>query len=368
MGIELESEFNETLENFNLIENEIDIQPIGSGHINDTYLITPITKPYRNYVLQRLNHQVFEYPHEVMANIKMVCDHIKAKTISNVDDRFILEVVNTKSGDLLYKDSQGNYWRMYNHIPNSTTIDLVKTKNQAFEAARTYGEFTKFISDLDPKNFSTPIPEFHNIEKRYQALTKSVANNTVDRCRHAQEEIEIAFSVQSISDRVIEGLEMGELPIHVTHNDTKINNVLLDKITGKGICVIDLDTVMPGTLVYDFGDMVRTFVSPVEEDEPDLSKVDLRMDIFQSMCQGYLAEVANILTATEKSLLIDGAKLMTLIMAVRFLTDFLEGDIYYKTGRKEHNLDRCRNQLHLLHLIIKKENELNRVINSLSYV
>jgi len=366
MGIKSASKFKEILRDFDLKEGEIEIQPFRSGHINDTYLITSrAQRPFHNYVLQRLNHQVFKDPNAVIENIRMVCNHLKEKTISNKLDRFTLELVNTRSGHLLYNDSQGNYWRMYNHIPNSVTIDLVETENQAFEAARTFGEFTKFISDLDPSNFSTTIPEFHSIEKRYQALMLSIEKDTVGRCRLAQEEIEMAISVRNISDRIINALETGELPVHVAHNDTKINNVLLDKVTGKGICVIDLDTVMPGTVLYDFGDMVRTFVSPVEEDELDLSKVELRMDIFRSMCDGYFTEVADVLTTTEKSLLTDGAKLMTLIMGVRFLTDFLEGDIYFKTNRKVHNLDRSRNQFHLLNLIIEKENELKEVIYSL---
>jgi len=252
-----------------------------------------------------------------------------------------------------YQDEQHDYWRCFHFIDHSITLERVENGRQAQEAAKAFGNFMVALSGFEPSALHITIQDFHNIGKRLNDLDEAVYSDRLSRRSRATDEIKKVAEMKNIASEFLS--VRADLPIRVTHNDTKINNVLFDANTGKGLCVIDLDTVMPGTLLSDFGDMVRTFTSPSEEDEKDLSKVFFRPEIFIALSQGFLEETVHILSQVEKNNLILGGKIMIYMQAIRFLTDFLAGDLYYKTDYPEHNLVRTRNQLKLLNSFLKHE-------------
>ena len=254
---------------------------------------------------------------------------------------------------------------MMNFVSDSTSFDVAEKPETAFEAAKAYGYFQKQLIDLNPDDFFPVIVDFHNLEMRMNNFYKVLDGDPANRNQYAKEEIEFVKANEDISHKLKELLGNNLIPTRVTHNDTKINNVLLDKDTLKGISVIDLDTVMPGTILFDFGDMIRTFISPAEEDEIDLTKVVLRLDIFKAMAAGYLSELKELLTITEIENLVFGGKVMTFMIGLRFLTDYLEGDVYFKTSRQNHNLDRSRTQFKLLSEINNNEAALVKIITDI---
>jgi hypothetical protein len=334
--------------------------PLGSGHINDTYLVSTSTD---KYVLQKINHNIFPEVEKMNDNIDRALTHLFTKQLSGKEQRFKnLAIIFCKNGLNHFRDKDGNYWRMMNFVSNSVSYDVAKNPEIAFEAAKSFGYFQKKLSDLNPNDFFPVIKDFHNLEMRMKLFKDIVANNSENRNQFAAKEIEFVKTREHLSIRLKDLLESGKIPVRVTHNDTKINNVLLDKVTLKGIAVVDLDTIMPGTALFDFGDMVRTFTSPAEEDEKDLSKVSLRLEIFEAIASGYLSELKDLLTKTEINNLVFGGKLMTFMIGLRFLTDYLQGDVYFKTSREKHNLDRCRTQFKLLMEIEEKENTLQKMI------
>lgn len=348
---------------FSIKGNSIEAIPFGSGHINDTFLITTTSE---KYILQRLNHNIFKNIEKMNRNIIKALKHLYTKQKVNNDFRFNdLEIIMCNNGNNHHKDKDGNYWRMMNFVSGSTSFDVAEKPATAFEAAKAYGYFQKNLIDLNPDDFFPVIKDFHNLEMRMNSFKDVLEENPQNRNQFALAEIEFVKSHGHLSARLKELLDGNQVPIRVTHNDTKINNVLLDKETLKGIAVIDLDTIMPGTVLYDFGDMVRTFTSPAEEDETNLAKVVLRLDIFKAMAKGYLSELKDVLTETEKNLLVFGGKIMTFMIGLRFLTDFLNGDIYFNTTRKNHNLDRCRTQFKLLSEIEAQEEVMEQIIKGL---
>ena len=261
-------------------------------------------------------------------------------------------------------DENEDYWRMYNYVENSVSYSVIEKEEQAFQAAKAFGKMQRLCLDLNTKDFFDPIPDFHDLSKRYLKFDKVLKLSTEERRKKAEKEILFVQDQRKISDLIAELTEKGVLPLRITHNDTKLNNVLLDAKTGEGICVIDLDTLMPGLVLYDFGDMARTFTSPVPEDEKDNSKVIFRKEVFSALSKGYLSELSEVLTKTEKEQLITGAKYMILIIGLRFLTDYLENDVYFKTAYNEHNLVRAKNQFALLEDLLRKEEELKKIISS----
>jgi len=346
---------------FSIKGDFIDARPFGSGHINDTYLITTSSE---KYILQRLNHNIFINIEKLNQNIIKALNHFCKKQKLSNDSRFKeLEIILCKNGNNHYVDENGNYWRLMNFVSGSTSFDVAEKPETAFEAAKAFGYFQKNLIDLNPDDFFPVIKDFHNLEMRMNSFKDVLEKDPENRNQFASDEIEFVKSHEYLSIRLKELLESNQIPLRVTHNDTKINNVLFDKETLKGICVIDLDTIMPGTVLFDFGDMVRTFTSPVKEDETDLSKVVLRLEIFEAMAKGYLSELKDVLTQTEIDHLVFGGKIMTFMIGLRFLTDFLEGDVYYKTSKPNHNLDRCRTQFKLLTEIENKKEILQQIIN-----
>jgi N-acetylhexosamine 1-kinase len=332
-------------------------KPFGGGHINDTYLID-LKENDEKFVLQKINKNVFKTPIHVVQNIELYLNHLHQK------GEIQLRTYKTEIGDAFFVDEAGDYWRMFNAVENSISFDVIEKEDQAYQAAKSFGKMQRLCLDLNSKEFPETIPDFHNLEKRYQKFDKVFSCAKKDRLFNAENEILFVNEQRKVSDLVTELTDSGSLPIRVTHNDTKLNNVLLDKNTGEGICVIDLDTLMPGLVLYDFGDMVRTFTSPVPEDEKDSSKVILRNEIFAALSKGYLSELSEVLTEIEKEQLITGAKYMILIIGLRFLTDYLENDVYFKTAYEDHNLVRARNQFALLKDLLSKEEELKSIITT----
>ena len=337
--------------------------PFGNGHINDTYRVE-----YREngsverYILQRINHNVFRNPVALMENIERVTGHLATQVAGQPDaGRRVLTLIPTHAGPSWHHDADGYYWRAYRFIDRASTFDAVESTAQAFQAARAFGQFQSHLAGLPEPRLHDTIPDFHNTPKRFAALEAAIAADVVNRAKDARAEIAFAMAHKPMTGVLLSA----GLPERVTHNDTKFNNVMLDDATGEGICVIDLDTVMPGLALYDFGDMVRTTTSPAPEDEQDLSKVTMQFPMFEALVRGYIESASGFLTKEEKRLLAFSGKLITFEIGLRFLTDYLSGDTYFKIHREGHNLDRCRTQFKLVESIEQQEEAMNKLVELL---
>jgi Ser/Thr protein kinase RdoA (MazF antagonist) len=340
-----------------------DFAPYGSGHINDTYLVTcRSTGATVRYILQHINRNVFRNPAAVMENIERVTAHLAAQAAGALDnERRVLALIPACDGQSWYVDPEGETWRAYRFIDGAHTYDTPESSKLAFEAARAFGRFQQQLSSLPAPRLCETIPDFHHTPKRFAALRRAIDADSCNRAALAKPEIDFARAHKPITGVLL----AANLPERITHNDTKLNNVLFDNATGEGICVIDLDTVMPGLALYDFGDMVRTTTSPSAEDERDLSKVGLQFSLFEALVRGYLSTSGGFLTKSEKNLLAFSGKLITFEIGIRFLTDYLNGDTYFKIHREGHNLDRCRTQFKLVHSIERQEEEMKRLVESI---
>lgn len=333
----------------------------GSGHINDTYLAT-----YQNgtgevrYIHQWINHHVFTQPALVMENIQRVTSHqrrvLREAGVTDVDRR-ALSIVPALDGASFAQDASGDYWRTFDYISGAQTAEAIQSAAQAAEVARAFGIFQKQLVDLPGPRLHETIPAFHDTPSRFAALVAAIEADVCGRAKEVRPEIEFALSRESITGKLLALHKEGLIPERITHNDTKLNNVLLSQ-SGEAMCVIDLDTVMPGLALYDFGDMVRTATSPAMEDEQDLSKVTMQMPMFQALVDGYLSATNDFLTPAERDNLAFSGKLITFEIGIRFLTDFLSGDTYFRTQRPGHNLDRCRTQFALVESIEAQEEEM----------
>ncbi len=344
--------------------------PIGNGHIHDTYAADFQCGPEAvRYVVQRINHNVFRDPPKLTENIVRVTSHIRRKLVAaGVDDvdRKVMTAIPTIDGQHYCRLDNGDYWRMYKFIDGIYTCEEVEIPEQAYEAGRLFGLFQSMLEDLDGPSLHDTIPNFHDGPTRWAQFTEALTADSCDRAREAAAEVKFVQGVGWIFDVLPELVKKGEIPIRVTHNDTKVNNVLFDKATNKGLCVVDLDTVMSGLSLYDFGDLMRTSLSNAAEDERDLSKITLDVDRFKALVDGFLIGTGQTLNRAELDHLVHGGKMITLIMGVRFLTDYLNGDKYYKIERPSHNLDRCRTQLRLLELMIDKEDQMKEYVEQVS--
>jgi len=332
---------------FQLYGQFVSGEPYGSGHINDTFAIalTQGGTPVR-YILQRINHNVFRQPEVVQANIERVTSHQRDKLAAHGHgdlSRRALTLIPTHEGMSYYRDGDGNYWRVYIFIESAQTYDQIQSTDQAYRAARSFGEFVNQLSDI-PERLEETIPDFHNTPARFEVLKQAIEADAHNRAAGAADEIEYALSQAPIVGRLVDLNRQGLIPERVTHNDTKLNNVMIDDETGEGICVIDLDTVMPGLSLYDFGDMVRTAARPTAEDERDLDKVVADLSMYEALARGYVETLGSAMTPEEKRQLPFSAQLITYEIGIRFLTDYLQGDVYFKTHREGHNIDRCRTQ------------------------
>ncbi|NQU44134.1 aminoglycoside phosphotransferase family protein [bacterium] len=348
------------------VEGEfIQAEPYGSGHINDTFaaLYNDHGRRYR-CLHQRINHNIFKSPRALMENIQRVTEHIDARLLGEGDtdqQRHVLTLIPTQEGDVLLEHETG-CWRTYVFIEGAHTYDRVQVPTQAFEAARAFGKFQRAVADLSDPRLHETIPDFHNGPKRFQTFLEVLEKDSCNRAKDAKPEIGFLLENREMFSVLPDLLKAGSIPERITHNDCKFNNVMLDDATSEGACVIDLDTVMPGLIHFDFGDMVRTTTSPTEEDERDLSKVRMEMPMFKALLGGYLSAAGDFLTDTEIDYLPFSGKLITLIIGTRFLTDFLQGDTYFKIHREGHNLDRCRTQFHLVRSMDDQEDEMGRAL------
>ena len=340
--------------------------PYGSGHINDTYKVTvgqggqPV-----NYILQRVNHRVFPRVPELMRNIQRVTEHVRRQlaAIPGSDpSREALTLIPTIDNDCFCQDDDGNFWRAYIFIEHARTYDTATDTAQALQAARAFGAFQGMLMDLPGGPLFETIPDFHHTPRRFERLQAAIQADVNNRAANAAPEIAFALERAASTATVVDGLAAGTLPWRVTHNDTKINNVMLDDADGRGVCVIDLDTVMPGSILYDFGDQVRTTTVSAAEDEQDLGKVQFRLDMFEALIRGYLETAGSFLNDEEIRLLPFSGRLITFEIGIRFLTDYLDGDVYFKTHRPGHNLDRCRTQFEKVRQMEEQEEAMNQLL------
>lgn len=340
----------------------VDAESYGNGHINDTYLVSG------EYILQRINTSVFLKPEELMENFEKVTVYLKKKIQEEGGDpeREALTVIRTRDGKNYYKPDDQNVFRVLKFIKDTCSIEDSKTAKDLYEAGAGFGHFQKMLSDYPAETLHETILNFHHTPKRVEALKEAIRNDLAGRAKFVQEEIAFALENAVWADTVITGLADGTIPVRVTHNDTKINNILFDKNTGKAVCVIDLDTVMPGSMLYDFGDALRVGGSSAAEDETDLDKVWFETAAFEAFAKGYLSEMRASLTERELALLPFSVKLMTYECGIRFLADYLNGDTYFKIHREHHNLERARNQFKLVADISEKEAMLGKIVEEIT--
>ena len=342
-----------------------EIDRLGNGHINDTFLLkTKDGDKEHLYVLQRINSNVFKDPDAVMSNIWNVTEHIskKLESLEGEHERSVMRFIRTKSGESHLSTDDGAFFRMYKYIGDSISLDLPKTREDFYESAVAFGQFQRMLSDFNADNLNETIPNFHNTPDRFNKFLKAIEENKSGRKDTAPEEINFVLERKEFTSVLMDALEKGEIPLRVTHNDTKMNNVLLDAETRKQVCVIDLDTIMPGLSVNDFGDSIRFGASTAAEDEKDLDKVHFDISLFEVYLEGFLKGCGGQLTANEIELLPEGAKMMTLECGMRFLTDYLDGDTYFRTHYPEHNLDRCRTQFKLVSEMEEKWDEMKALV------
>ena len=326
--------------------------PYGNGHINDTFLL--VFEMYRmgrlKVILQRINTDVFQKPQELMDNVIGVTAFLQKKILDagGDDSRETLTLIPTAGGELYYVDSQGGYWRAYQFITDAVCYEQVKKPEYFFEGARLFGKFQRQLSDYPIDALHEIIPDFHNTQMRYEQFQKALKEDVYERAGTVRDEIQCAMKYAYLCDIFPPLIASGELPLRVTHNDTKLNNQMFDNRTGKGLCIMDLDTVMPGLLAYDFGDAIRFGANTAAEDETDLSRVSLDLRLYKAYVKGFTEGCGSVMTERERELLPEGALVMTYECGLRFLTDYLQGDIYFKIDHPTHNLDRCRTQFTLL--------------------
>ncbi len=354
------SDLNKILEQFTL---DSELSPYGDGHINNTFL----TKS-KQYILQRINTHVFTEPKELMRNISMVTEHVRAKieAAGGDPDRETLTIIPTRDGKTYYEAENGEFYRVYRFIDETDCYSVAEDPKLLYEAGRAFGRFQNMLNDFPAEELFETIVNFHNTRSRFNQLLEAIRENRAGRLSEVQAEVEYALSQENMVDQITDAIKEGTVPLRVTHNDTKINNVLFDKATGKGLCVIDLDTVMPGSLLYDYGDALRAGANTGAEDEKDLSLIWFDMAAFRQFSKGFLEEMLPVMTKKEIELLPLSAKMLTYECGIRFLADYLNGDTYFKTSRPEHNLDRARTQFKLCMDMDKKFDEMTSVIEVLT--
>lgn len=338
--------------------------PCGNGHINSTFMAHRGTQ---DYILQLINTNVFKKPADMMNNISKVTDYIKEKIKKQGGDteRGVMSVLKTNNGKLFYTTENNETYRAYKYITDSVTIDGNTTPDEFYQAGFGFGRFQNYLADFPAEELVEIIEKFHDTPSRLEHLKTTIKENKYDRLSTCEDVVEYILKFEKDASVVIKGIEDGDIPLRVTHNDTKLNNILFDKDTRKALCVIDLDTVMPGSLLYDFGDAIRYGASTAAEDETDLSKVSVDLKLFEAFTGGFASQLKTSMTKTECELLAFSAKLMTYELVVRFLDDYLAGDVYFKTKYPEHNLVRAKNQLKICQDIDLKMNDMNRIVKDI---
>lgn len=362
-----EEQLQEISKHFQIYGEILRAEACKIGHINETYIATygqggiPV-----RYVHQKINQNVFKKPAEVMENMMRVTNHIRDMLMGAKErevTRKVITVIPTLDGSPYYQDENGDYWRTFLFVENVRSFESVESTDQATEAGRGFGRFQKCLIDFNGERLHETIPNFHNSRKRFETFKKAVDEDKYNRAADARELIDFAVKHEEVVDVLLDAMDTGEIPERITHNDTKFNNVLLDVKTGKAMCVVDLDTVMPGLALYDFGDMVRTTTSPTLEDERDLSRVEMRLEMFEALATGYLSELGKEMTPAEIQYVPFSGKLMSFTIGLRFLTDYLSGDYYFRVHRPGHNLDRTSTQFKLVQSIIEQESKMEKIVS-----
>jgi len=345
-------------------------QPTGKGHINDTLFVKTDEPESPGYILQRINHAIFTNVPKLMENISRVTSHLKnklAQSANDTSDEKVLELVKTKQGQTFTQDASGNYWRCYHYCPHTTQKEGDISPEQAFEGGKALGKFQALLADLPGEPLFEILPNFHNLAWRLDNLHNAEKANVAGRLTEVKDLVEKLHVRENEMLKVHRLGLLGKIPIRITHNDTKFNNILFNE-NGKAICIIDLDTVMNGYVLNDFGDAVRTLSNTSQEDEKDLSSVKFNLELYRKFAAGYLIEASHFITETETNLLAFSCKLLTYIMAVRFMTDYLAGDVYYKINNPLQNLYRAKNQIRLVECMEGQFEEMENVIQLLTTV
>ena len=365
-GLNMERISKEIVPKFAIEGTLTEAVPYGSGHINDTVRLTCALENggQKRYILQRMNDGIFKNPVELMENVMNVTSFLRKKIVERGGDpeRETLNVSRTVYGDNLLKDEDGDFWRMYIFIENATSFDMVRTPEDFYNSAVSFGNFQLLLQDYPAATLHETIPNFHNTVSRFADFKKAVEEDVCGRAKEVQDEIRFVMEREADTHVICDALANGEIPLRVTHNDTKLNNIMIDNETGKGICVIDLDTVMPGSALYDYGDSIRFGASTGAEDEKNLELINCDMGLFEIYTKGYVEGCGGSLSEKEIRMLPMGAKLMTLECGMRFLADYLQGDVYFKIHRPEHNLDRARTQFKLVADMEKKWDEMAGIV------
>lgn len=355
----------EIIQSFQLEGEFLDVAPCGSGHINDTYIsrFRNNGKPVR-YVHQWINQNVFREPVRVMENIERVTRYLRqcVNTAGGDPAREVLTLVAAVDGHSFYQTPQGDFWRTYTFIDGARTYDTAENIHYVYSASKAFGNFQKLLADLPGGRLHETIPNFHHTQKRFDNFLHALESDPAHRARSVKPEIDFILQREGQTSVVVDLLASGQIPERITHNDTKLNNVMIDDRTGEGICVIDLDTVMPGSFLYDFGDSVRIGASTAAEDEPDLSKVVFDLTRFEWLTRGYLDATRDFLLAAEIEHLVFSARLISLEQSIRFLGDYLNGDVYYKIHFPDHNLCRARTQLKMIAEMERQEEAMNAIV------
>src|SRR5512133_547857 len=364
-----EKQLQEISKKFQIYGEILHAETLKIGHINETYTATYDQGGTRvRYIHQKINRNVFKNPVAVMKNVMRVTTHIRKKgggrTYRDMTRRSLI-VIPTRDGKPFYQNGDREVWRTFVFVEGVETYEAVQSPEQAYQAGRAFGEFQSLLVDLPGERLFETIPDFHHTRKRFAVLQRAIENDHYNRAKDAKPEIDFALKHEPVVDVILNAMAKGKIPERITHNDTKFNNVMMDVLTGEAMCIVDLDTVMPGCALYDFGDMVRTTTSPTLEDEPDLSKVKMQMPKFKRLAQGYLSTAGKFLTKTEKAHTAFSGKLITFEIGLRFLTDFLCGDSYFRIHRPAHNLDRCRTQFKLVSSIEKQEEAMQKYVDKI---
>ena len=360
------SQLAEVLESFGWGETVTYCERYGSGHINDTFLvIVKEDDAEKKYILQRMNHEIFKDVDGLMNNVSGVTAYLREIIIKEGGDpeRETLNLVPDVNGNLHHIDSIGSHWRVYLFIDEATTYNQVEKIEDFYQSAKAFGHFQNLLAGYPVEKLVETIPAFHDTPKRFETFLQAVEEDVCGRAASVQEEIAFVMDRKEELGAVMDLQRAGKMPYRVTHNDTKLNNIMIDDNTGEAVCVIDLDTIMPGASVFDYGDSIRFGANTAAEDETDLSKVTLSLELFEAYTKGFLEGCAGKLTDIEVQMLPMGAKLMTFECGMRFLTDYLQGDTYFKIHREGHNLDRCRCQFALVKDMEAKWDEMAKIVS-----
>ncbi|MFP6855203.1 MAG: aminoglycoside phosphotransferase family protein [Opitutales bacterium] len=349
----------EIAEQFRINGSFMRSQRWGSGNVNDTFLSVFLCEgTEKRFVCQRINHLVFKDPEGLMENVRRVTDHLRAKAKGSRS----LRLIDTPAGEWIVRDERGNYWRAYEYVEDTESPEYARDLSDAYEAAKAFGAFQRDLIDLPGPQLRETIPEFHHTLKRLDRLIQVADEDPCGRAGTVMQEISFLCKRRPLAEWFEDKETKGDLPRRVVHNDTKLNNVMFDRLTGKAVCVVDLDTVMPGLISSDFGDLARSAAASAMEDEPDLDKMFFRLDIFEALAQGYLEAVAGFLTPAEQESLSLAPMALTLELATRFLSDYIAGDVYFKTLHPQHNLVRARAQTKLLSSMEDQREDIRSIV------